>query len=70
VLGLPAGQASRFFSVTNALKMGNRELTGRGAVTSSLVDNFSSKDLSDVAKTSSLFLRIISGQCNDVQDDE
>ncbi|XP_002037841.2 uncharacterized protein LOC6613367 [Drosophila sechellia] len=72
VLGLPAGQADRFFSVTNALKMdpsfdfsssllrhaGNLELTGQGA------------DLSDVVKTSSLFLRIISGQCNDVQDDE
>ncbi|EDV57756.1 uncharacterized protein LOC6543478 [Drosophila erecta] len=93
VLGLPAGQACRFFSLTNALKLAkkssfdcssvlphgtNRGLTRLGAVTGSLaytpsdVSNniFSTKDSSDVIKTSSLFLRIISGHDNEVQEDE
>ncbi|EDW87661.1 uncharacterized protein LOC6526849 [Drosophila yakuba] len=87
VLGLPAGQAGRFFSLTNALKLAkkssvdcsglllhgkNRELTGIGAVTESDVSKhiFTTKDSSDVVKTSSLFLRIISGQDNEVPEDD
>ncbi|XP_036668585.3 uncharacterized protein [Drosophila suzukii] len=96
VLGVPAGQAGRFFSLTNALKLSRKspfhrfdfsERTrhrdnllkrgrfGRGAVTGQLVymgsdGHLPFKDGSDPDQTSSLFLRIVSGQDNDVQEDE
>nr|XP_044250741.1 uncharacterized protein LOC123003175 [Drosophila takahashii] len=89
VLGVPAGQAGRFFSLTNALKLarksnyhsfgrgrpGRRGRIGRGAVTGQLVylgsdDHLPVKDWSEPSRTSSLFLRIVSGQDNDAQEDE
>ncbi|KAH8353287.1 hypothetical protein KR084_010122, partial [Drosophila pseudotakahashii] len=86
VLGVPAGQAGRFFSLTNALKLARkspyhrsdsvkRGRIGRGAVTGHLVylssdDHVPAKNLSAPSRTSSLFLRIVSGQDNDVQEDE
>ncbi|XP_017063025.2 LOW QUALITY PROTEIN: uncharacterized protein LOC108102511 [Drosophila eugracilis] len=93
VLGVPAGQAGRFFSLTNALKLAkkspyhsleafnHREKTrkrvciGRGAVTGNLVymssdEPSSVTDCNKLGQTSSLFLRIVSGQDNDVQEDE
>ncbi|XP_037709056.1 uncharacterized protein LOC119546669 [Drosophila subpulchrella] len=96
VLGVPAGQAGRFFSLTNALKLSRkspfhrfdfsklirhrdnllkRGRFGRGAVTGELVymgsdDHLPLKDVCDPVQTSSLFLRIVSGQDNDVQEDE
>ncbi|XP_016955053.1 uncharacterized protein LOC108027935 [Drosophila biarmipes] len=96
VLGVPAGQAGRFFSLTNALKLSRkspfhrfdysklllrhddlvkRGRFGRGAVTGQLVflaseDHLPVKDRREPGQTSSLFLRIVSGQDNDVQEDE
>jgi len=95
-LGVPAGQAGRFFSLTNALKLSRKspfhrfdfsERTrhrdnllkrgrfGRGAVTGQLVymgsdGHLPFKDGSDPGQTSSMFLRIVSGQDNDVQEHE
>ncbi|XP_017116398.1 uncharacterized protein LOC108138620 [Drosophila elegans] len=101
VLGVPAGQAGRFFSLTNALKLAKKpsdqsvgcsELSmvslhwrgspgqgvpiGQGAVTGSHLlsmrscDRFSLADFSEPGKTSSLFLRIVSGQDQEAQDDQ
>ncbi|XP_016974224.2 uncharacterized protein LOC108040989 [Drosophila rhopaloa] len=100
VLGLPAGQAGRFFSLTNALKLAKnsshqsyncselsmlslqlrrnperRVRIGRGAATGNLVylrseDSFSFTNFSEVNQTSSLFLRIVSGEDQEVKEKE